>query len=107
MFAKYMRVYAVIGLALILAGCSTASIVSPPDRPRLDAPAAQSMASCKLPSDLPPGEMTQRDIERYWGADRKHLIECLKKHGILRDYIIDRDGAITKRVDGKPSGKKK
>lgn len=92
-----MRTIIALAAALALAGCSTTGVVTPPDRPRLDPPAAQNMAACHLPVDLPSGEMTQRDIERYWGLDRKHQLECAKRHGALRDYIVDRDGNLRKK----------
>lgn len=92
-----MRAIALLLIVGLLAGCSTTGAVTPPDRPRLDPPAAQNMVACKLPTDLPPGEMTQRDIERYWGLDRKHQLECAKRHGALRDYIVDRDGNLRKK----------
>lgn len=88
-----MRTLLAIALAAALAGCSTTT-VAPPDRPRLDPPAPQLLVDCALPINLPPGEMTQRDIERYWGLDRKHQIECAKRHAVLRDYIQDRDGGL-------------
>lgn len=91
-----LRFALIVAAALALAGCSTTTI-APPDRPRLDPPAAQLLADCKLPVDLPPGEMTQRDIEKYWGTDRKHLIACFRKHGMLRDFIVDRDGNLRKK----------
>lgn len=91
-----MRTLAALLLVGLLAGCST-TLIAPPDRPRLDPPSAQLLADCKLPSSLPPGEMTQRDIERYWGLDRKHQIECAKRHAALRDFIIDRDGGLTRK----------
>lgn len=90
-----MRFIMAMLMLVALAGCSTTGVVAPPDRPRLTAPAAQSMAACKLPSDLPPGEMSQKDIEKYWGLDRKHQLECAKRHAALRDFIKDRDGGIT------------
>ena len=81
-------------MLLALAGCaSTTPGFS--GRPRLDPPAAASLKSCELHINLPPGEMTQRDIERYWGQDRKHQLECAKRHAALRDFIIDRDSGLT------------
>lgn len=91
-----IRYFIMVAAALVLAGCSTTGTVTPPDRPRLDPPAAQLLADCKLPAHLPSGEMTQRDIERYWGLDRKHQLECAKRHGALRDYIVDRDDGLTR-----------
>lgn len=91
-----MRLLLALALAGVLAGCSTTGI-KPADRPRLDPPAAQLMVACRLPTDLPAGEMSQRDIERYWGLDRKHQLECAKRHGALRDFIVDRDGNLRKQ----------
>lgn len=91
-----MRILLAIAVALALAGCST-TMVAPPDRPRLDAPSAVLMRGCELPSNLPPGDMSQRDIERYWGLDRKHQIECAKRHAALRDFILDRDSKLGKK----------
>lgn len=90
-----MRTIIFLLAALALAGCSTTGTVTPPDRPRLDSPAAQLLADCQLPTNLPPGEMTQRDIERYWGLDRKHQLECAKRHAALRDFILDRDAGLS------------
>lgn len=89
-----MRIILALLLAASLAACSTTGIVTPPDHPRLDAPSAETMRDCALPGKLPSGEMTQAQIEKYWGLDRKHQIDCAKRHGILRDYIIDRDGGL-------------
>lgn len=91
-----MRLLAILLLTAALAGCSTTTI-APPDRPRLDPPSASLTADCVLPASLPPGEMTQRDIERYWGLDRKHQLECAKRHAALRDFILDRDGGLSSR----------
>jgi hypothetical protein len=89
-----MKIAIALCLAAMLAGCSTTGI-KPADRPTLAPPSAALLADCALPTTLPPGEMTQRDIERYWGLDRKHQIECAKRHGALRDFVLDRDGRIT------------
>lgn len=92
-----MRFIATLLLLAALAGCSTTGVVAPPDAPRLASPDSALLKSCELPTKLPPGDMTQRDIERYWGVDRKHQIECAKRHGALRDFIVDRDGNLRKK----------
>jgi hypothetical protein len=90
-----MRIIIIAAALLALAGC--ASTTPGVGGIRLDPPAASSLKSCNLPTDLPIGEMTQRDIERYWGLDRKHQVECAKRHAALRDYIIDRDAGIVRK----------
>ena len=91
-----LRIAIFVAAALALAGCSTTT-VAPPDRPRLESPAAPLLADCRLPTNLPPGEMSQKDIERYWGLDRKHQLECVKRHAALRDFVQDRDAGLTRK----------
>lgn len=88
-----MRIFIALLLAASLAGCASTTLVTS-NHPRLDPPSAVSMADCSLPANLPAGQMTQSKIELYWGLDRKHELECAKRHGILRDYIVARDSAL-------------
>ncbi len=91
-----MRIILALMLVALLAGCGSPTLRG--NAPiRLDAADSESMRRCELPLELPPGDMTQRQIEKYWGLDRKHQIECAKRHGILVDYIIDRDGGLTSK----------
>lgn len=48
-------------------------------------------------TSLPPGEMTQRDIERHWGRDRLSLVDCAARHAELNQYIVERDAGLTGR----------
>lgn len=89
-----IRVAALSAILLALAACSTTGIATPPDRPRLDAPDSVSLRGCLLPTKLPAGAMTQKDIEKYWGLDRSHQIDCAKRHKILADYIKKRDAGL-------------
>jgi hypothetical protein len=90
-----MRILAAIVLALSLGACAHNAVVTPPDRPRLDAPSPESVRECLLPINLPKGSLTQAQVEKYWGLDRKHQIDCAKRHKILIDYITDRDSGLT------------
>ena len=90
-----MRIFIISAAMLALAGC--ASTTPGVGGIRLDPPSAALLKSCDLPISLPVGEMTQRDIERYWGVDRKHQVECAKRHSALRDYIVDRDAGIVRK----------
>ena len=84
-----------IGLVLALQACAgSTGLVAPGDRPRLTAPDSYLTEACPDPARLPSGEMTQRDIERYWGKDRASLVECGDRHEALRDYYAERDGAL-------------
>ncbi|WP_245520201.1 anaerobic dehydrogenase [Mesorhizobium sp. M00.F.Ca.ET.217.01.1.1] len=38
--------------------------------------------------------MTQRDVERFWIADRKELLSCGRRFKLLRDFYQERDAAI-------------
>lgn len=89
-----MRAIIAILLTACLAGCGGTTFYNS-NHPRLDPPDQAALRACDLPTNLPKGEMTQAQIEKYWGLDRKHQIECAKRHGILSDYIIERDSALS------------
>lgn len=91
---KIAKILAAVMLCGVLAACATTSTVTPPDRPNLTPPDALSMRGCLLPVHLPPGSLTQADIEKYWGTDRAHQIDCAKRHKILADYIRERDSGL-------------
>lgn len=82
-------------LATSLAGCATTGTVAPADKPHIAPPSAVSLQDCLLPVNLPPGDMTQQQIEKYWGTDRAHQIDCARRHKILADYIRQRDAGLT------------
>ena len=69
-------------------------MVAPSDRPRLDAPDSYATQACVPPAGLPVGEMTQRDIERFWSRDRMSLVDCAARHRALRDYYAERDAYL-------------
>lgn len=90
-----MRNLIVVGVALLLAGCSGhAQLVTPPDRPRLAAPDSYSTVLCTPPQDLPEGFMTQQWIERYWSLDRASLADCAARHAELTRFLKERDALI-------------
>lgn len=89
-----MRLILIAILALTLTACASGRTIGIVDTPRLDRPSQALLSACALPTNLPKGEMSQRDIERYWGLDRKHQIECAKKHGILVEFIEGRDAGL-------------
>jgi hypothetical protein len=82
-------------VALSLGGCATTPLVTPPDRPRLDAPDASVMTRCARPITVPDHPLTQAEVEAYWGRDTDSLIACGERQRILADYIRRRDGALT------------
>ena len=43
-----------------------------------------SMMYCPKPVTLPTGDMTQEDVERFWGRDRLALSQC----GITLDRLV-------------------
>lgn len=90
-----MRLLLVAVLALAVTACASGRTIGIVDAPRLSPPSQAVLSACSLPTALPAGEMTQRDIERYWGLDRKHQIECAKKHGILVEFITARDAGLS------------
>lgn len=84
-----------IASALALTACQgSGGLVAPSDRPKLAAPDSYATQVCSPPADLPVGEMTQRDIERFWSRDRLSLVDCAARHKVLRDYYAERDAYL-------------
>ena len=75
---------------LMAAGCGSTSFIRPALPPQLERADATLTVACVRPLRLT-GEMTQRNIERLWTADRKALIDCGKRHDALHDFYDDRD----------------
>lgn len=69
-------------------------MVAPGSPPRLDAADSYSLQVCVPPANLPVGEMTQRDIERFWSRDRMSLADCAARHKALVDYYTQRDAYL-------------
>lgn len=62
---------------------------------RLDPPDASLTQTCAPPVDLPNRELTQAEVERFWGQDRAALIVCRDRlSGLVRYYAV-RDAALT------------
>jgi len=53
---------------------------------------------CKLPLHLPDRGLTQAEVERYWGTDRKNLIICAERHGLLDAAVRFRDAQLQQRA---------
>ncbi|TGQ19344.1 dehydrogenase [Mesorhizobium sp. M00.F.Ca.ET.217.01.1.1] len=82
-------------LCLTAAGCaSTQSIKVAVPPPFLAQPNHNALTLCIGPVRLPKGELTQRDVERFWIADRKELLSCGRRFKLLRDFYQERDAAI-------------
>jgi hypothetical protein len=68
------------GLLFPLAACSGSTPARPvPPPPSLTAP-------CAEPVWLPARDMTQAEVETFWGRDRTALRECGDKHAALVAY---------------------
>ena len=66
--------------AFLLASCSASAPVRPlPPPPSLVAP-------CAPPVALPVRDVTQGEVETWWGRDRSALRECGEKHAALARY---------------------
>ncbi|WP_318761829.1 dehydrogenase [Aminobacter niigataensis] len=78
---------------LMAAGCASTPFIRPAVPPQLERADTTLTAACNRPVRLTV-EMTQRNIERLWTADRKALIDCGKRHGALVDFYNDRDARL-------------
>ncbi len=89
---KYLT-YVVLGLFL-LSGCTTMSLNLKPGQFIISNIDTALLSKCDLPVKIPRRKLTQAEVEKYWGLDRKNLIVCAKKHGFLGDAIRFRDEQI-------------
>lgn len=66
-------------LALTACGGSTASVP-------IEAPPPSLTEPCQVPMTLPAREASQVEVERWWGADRARLVECVSRHDGLAEW---------------------
>ena len=94
------RLPTLLALASMLAGCagSTGS-VEPPSLPPID---GRLMARPAGPTALPARALTDRDVELYWSADRRHLAQCADQAGTLITQIRIRGALVAGRPALKP-----
>ncbi|WP_159091683.1 dehydrogenase [Aminobacter sp. MSH1] len=78
---------------LMAAGCGSIQSIRPALPPQLERADTTLTGPCSRPVRLT-AEMTQRNIERLWTADRKALVDCGKRHGALVDFYNDRDARL-------------
>jgi hypothetical protein len=61
--------------------------------PQLAAPDRELTRDCADPTVLPDRELTQAEVERYWGEDRFRLAVCRDRNrGLLRFFTFRDDG---------------
>ena len=56
---------------------------------------APAINQCFKPVKLPSRDLTQQEVENYWGRDRIHLIQCRKSMKIIQKFYQERDGALS------------
>lgn len=72
---------AVLCLALTACAGSTAVKIIEPPPPSLT-------QACQRRTQLPERELTQLEVETYWGRDRGRLTECANRHAGLSDWAL-------------------
>jgi hypothetical protein len=84
----------------MLAACagSTGS-VDPPALAPID---GRLMARPAGPAALPARPLTDRDVELYWSADRRHLAQCADQAGTLITQVRIRDALVAGHPAPKP-----
>ena len=60
-------------------------------------PDSKLTESCPPPVDLGADQLTQKQIEEFWTADRYRLVTCRKRHAALRDFFQRRDADLEGR----------
>lgn len=96
MDVKLLRILTATALVLALTGCAgLTDFFKAKQAPRLDPPPKALQSRCQDPVLLPERELTQQEVEAYWGRDRANLIVCTDRHsGLLRFFTV-RDAGIT------------
>lgn len=76
-------------LSLAAAACLvTASCGSTPSADlRVTAPPVSALEACLGPVVLTADMDTQLEQERAWAGDRRRLVACAEKHGVLAGYV--------------------
>jgi hypothetical protein len=92
------RLPALLGLVSILTGCAASTPSA--NRPRLDPLDGRLVEPCARPANLPAGALTDRDVERFWSADRAALGACGDRHKALAEAVTRRDRAIAGAAGG-------
>lgn len=69
--------------ALGLTGCGASTYVEPP---KPDLPPSLT-ATCAAPTRLPERQLSDQEVEVYWGRDRSALRACQSKHAGLVSAI--------------------
>ncbi len=93
-----MKPLILVAAALLLAGCSLSpkAVTTPPPKPHITPPSITSLADCDGPVKLRSGPLTQQQVENLWGIDDDRLIDCVRRHKILANYIRKRDAALSR-----------
>lgn len=90
-----MKFIAIVTSFLMLSGCmTTGGLDLRPGKIQLGNIDTTFLEKCNLPVKIPKRRLTQAEVEKYWGLDRKNLIICAKRHGLLGDAIKYRDSLI-------------
>ncbi|TPQ47607.1 hypothetical protein C2U72_24185 [Prosthecomicrobium hirschii] len=53
--------------------------------------------SCERPATLPNRDLSEDEVVRFWGTDRKHLLDCANRHQAHVEAIRIRDDLIAGR----------
>lgn len=79
---QHLRIPTLIALLWALTACggSTAGDITPPPDSLLPA--------CGLPISLPHRELTQAEVEIWWGRDRSALRDCAARHELLAEWAL-------------------
>ena len=66
--------------------------------PRIDPVDLTLTRSCERPTRLPNRDLSEDEVVRHWGMDRKHLVDCGNRHRAHVGAIAIRDALITGRT---------
>ena len=96
-----LRCPILLAAASVLTACAASTGSGSP--PRLDPVDLVLTRPCERPVPLPNRDLTDREVVRLWGTDRKHLVDCGHRHRAHVQAIETRDGLISGRLPLPPS----
>lgn len=82
------------GLALAVTACAGSEGSGKTTAPVFGSIPPKLKQACAKPGELPDRDLTQAEVESYWGKDRAALVNCGNgKRGLVK-FVEDRDRRI-------------
>ena len=84
-------------LAALSAQTACAASTGSGSPPRIDPVDGALTRLCERPAKLPDRDLSEAEVVRLWGTDRKNLVDCGHRHSAHVAAVETRDGLIAGR----------